>query len=115
MDYEFSNGIMIYYLPAELDHFQADRIKRRSDKEFADGNVRHVIFDFKNVRFMDSSGIGLITGRYRRINGGRVYIINTNENIDKLLYLSGIYRIATKKDDREEIINDLLKGDYYEE
>jgi stage II sporulation protein AA (anti-sigma F factor antagonist) len=115
MDYECSNGVMIYYLPAELDHFQADRIKRKSEKEFTNGNVRYVIFDFTNVRFMDSSGIGLITGRYRKIKDGRVYVINTSENIDKLLYLSGIYRIAVKKGDKEEIINDLLKGEYYAE
>jgi stage II sporulation protein AA (anti-sigma F factor antagonist) len=115
MDYECSNGVMIYYLPVELDHFQADRIKRRSEQEFSEGNVKYVIFDFENVRFMDSSGIGLITGRYRKINGGRVYVINASENIDRLLYLSGIYRIAVKKEGREEIINDLLKGEYYAE
>jgi stage II sporulation protein AA (anti-sigma F factor antagonist) len=115
MDYECSNGVMIYYLPVELDHFQADRIKRKSEHEYADGKVKYVIFDFENVRFMDSSGIGLITGRYRKIRDGRVYVINTSENIDKLLYLSGIYRIAVKKDGRDDVINDLLKGEYYAE
>jgi stage II sporulation protein AA (anti-sigma F factor antagonist) len=115
MDYECSNGVMIYYLPVELDHFQADRIKRKSEQEFTDGKVKYVIFDFRNVRFMDSSGIGLITGRYRKIKDGRVYVINTSENIDKLLYFSGIYRIATKKEDKDGVISDLLKGEYYAE
>jgi hypothetical protein len=64
---------------------------------------------------MDSSGIGLITGRYRKIKDGRVYVINTSENIDKLLYFSGIYRIATKKEDKDGVISDLLKGEYYAE
>jgi stage II sporulation protein AA (anti-sigma F factor antagonist) len=115
MDYECSNKVLIYYLPEELDHFSADRIKRKSEHEFTSGNVQHIIFDFADVRFMDSSGIGLITGRYRKIKGGSVYVINADENIDKLLLLSGIYRIAVKKDSKEEIINDLLKGEYYAE
>lgn len=115
MDYEFSNGVLIYYLPQELDHFEADRIKRKSEAVFAEENVKYIVFDFSRVIFMDSSGIGLITGRYRKISDkkGRAYVINVSEPIDKLLFLSGIYRIVMKRDSKEEIINDLLEGEYY--
>lgn len=116
MDFEFSNGVLIYYLPAELDHYQADLLKRKSESCFEENEVRYIVFDFEKVKFMDSSGIGLITGRYRRISGkkGLIYVINVSEPIDKLLFLSGIYRIAIKRDSKEEIVNDLLEGDYYE-
>lgn len=115
MDYEYSNGVLIYYLPPELDHYEADRIKRKSEEVFADGDVKYIVFDFSKVNFMDSSGIGLITGRYRKISDkkGRAYVINVSEPIDKLLFLSGIYRIVMKRDSKEEIINDLLEGEYY--
>lgn len=109
--YEISDGIMIYYLPKELDHYQADLIKRKSEKEFDGGKVKYLIFDFSETVFMDSSGIGLITGRYRKVfdNGGRVFAINVNSIIDRLLRMSGIYRIVEKSENAREVaklIND---------
>lgn len=116
MDYCYSDGFFIYYLPKELDHYAADRIKRKSEEEFQNHDIKYLIFDFEKTRFMDSSGIGLITGRYRRVHdlGGKTYVINVNSNIDKLLYMSGIYRIVEKKNNKKEIINDLTGGDFYE-
>lgn len=114
--YEFSNGVLIYYLPRELDHYAAEKIKKGSEEVFRDNNVRYLIFDFDKTMFMDSSGIGLITGRYRRVHdkGGNVYVINVNDGIDKILKMSGIYRIIEKKDTKEDIIRDMVAGGYHE-
>ena len=114
--YDIENGIMVYYLPEELDHYAAERIRRKSDAVFEEKEVKNLIFDFKNTCFMDSSGIGLITGRYRKIhdNGGTAYIVNVNSAIDKVLKMSGIYRIIGKWNSKEDIINELIKGGYYE-
>lgn len=114
-DFEYKNGIFIYYLPKELDHFAADKLKNKTADLF-DENIRYLVFDFKNTVLMDSSGIGLITGRYRKVhdNGGMVYVINVNEKIDKLLLMSGIYRIVSKRENSNEIINELLEEGYYE-
>ena len=114
--FEISNGVMIYYLPKELDHYAADRIKRKSEMVFEAEEVRHLIFDFKKTEFMDSSGIGLITGRFRRVHdkGGRAYVVNVNDAIDKVLTMSGIYRIVAKMDTKEDIINALYEGGYHE-
>ena len=114
--YEISNGVMIYYLPKELDHYSAECIKRKSEAVFETEKVDYLIFDFKDTVFMDSSGIGLITGRFRKVHdaGGQVCVVNVNEGIDKILNMSGIYRIIKKRDTREDIINEMLEGGYYE-
>lgn len=114
--FEISNGVMIYYLPKELDHYAADKIKRNSEIVFESEDVKHLIFDFENTRFMDSSGIGLITGRFRKVHdkGGCAYVINVNETIDKVLTMSGIYRIVSKMNTKEDIINALYEGGYHE-
>ena len=116
MDYQYKNGVFIYYLPKELDHYYADKLKRKSEETFAREKINFLIFDFSNTNFMDSSGIGLITGRFRRIydNGGQTYVVNVNQNIDKLLKLSGIYSIIKKKNTKEDIIEEMIKGGYYE-
>ena len=56
---------------------------------------KKVIFDFENVKFMDSAGIGLIIGRYKQIKsiGGKMELINVNEKIKKIFEMSGILKI----------------------
>ncbi|MBE5943427.1 MAG: STAS domain-containing protein [Lachnospiraceae bacterium] len=115
-NYDVSNGVMIYYLPKELDHYAAEKIKKRSDSVFKEENIKFLIFDFQDTSFMDSSGIGLITGRFRKVHdkGGCVYAINVRPEIDKILKMSGIYRILFKKENKEEIISEMIEGGYYE-
>lgn len=114
--FEYSDGTLIYYLPKELDHYAAEKIKSGSEKIFNENDVKYLIFDFDKTVFMDSSGIGLITGRYRRVHdtGGKAYILNVNASIDKLLTMSGIYRIIEKKETKEDIIKEMVAGGYYE-
>ncbi len=114
--YDVENGIMIYYLPEELDHYAAEKIRRNSDGVFESEEINFLIFDFKKTKFMDSSGIGLITGRYRKVHdmGGKTYIVNVDGNIDRVLKMSGIYRIISKRNSKEDIISELIKGGYYE-
>ena len=64
MVYEVANGVLIYYLPEELDHYAADMLKRKTAHVFDEEEIRYLIFDFSKTQFMDSSGIGLITGRF---------------------------------------------------
>lgn len=115
-DFKVSDGVMIIYLPKELDHYSADKIRSRCLSEFENNKIMVLIFDFEKTSFMDSSGIGLITGRFRVVhdNGGKVFVINVHDNIDKILEMSGIYRIISKKESKEDIITELLEGGYYE-
>ena len=54
-----------------------------------------MIFDFERTNFMDSSGIGVIMGRYRMVYllGGDVWAVNTNDRIKKILTMSGVTKI----------------------
>lgn len=115
-NYDVSNGVMIYYLPKELDHYAAEKIKKRSEAVFREEDIKYLIFDFDDTVFMDSSGIGLITGRFRKVHdkGGTVYAINVKPAIDKILSMSGIYRILSKRENKEEIISEMIEGGYYE-
>ena len=82
MVYEVANGVLIYYLPEELDHYAADMLKRKTAHVFDEEEIRYLIFDFSKTQFMDSSGIGLITGRFRMVHdkGGCVYAVHGDCN-----------------------------------
>ena len=62
------------------------------------------------------AGIGLITGRFRMVHdkGGCVYAVHVNETIDRILLMSGIYRILKKMDSLDAIKKEMVKGGYYE-
>ena len=84
-------------LPPEVDHYQAERLRTAVKQKMQEQYVKYVVFDFRNTVLMDSSGIGLITGRYRElaVRGGQVYVSHVSREMKKVLTLSGIYRIVT--------------------
>ena len=86
---------LIVHIPAEVDHCFADAVRDEVDRRLQTEDIRQLTFDFQNTEFMDSSGIGLLMGRYKlmRALGGTVNITNAGERIQKILVLSGIHKI----------------------
>lgn len=95
MKYEVQENCLNIFLPGELDHHNAEEIRKRSDYLIDQNHIRYVIFDFTDTTFMDSSGIGVIMGRYKRIYmlGGEVCAVHTSERMKKILTMSGVTRI----------------------
>ena len=103
MKYEVQENCLTIFLPGELDHHNAEEIRKRSDYLIDQNHIRYVIFDFTDTTFMDSSGIGVIMGRYKRIYmlGGEVCAVHTSERMKKILTMSGVTRIIQiYEDDR---------------
>lgn len=92
--FEFKDAVLTVHLPQDLDHPQSDRIRKETDRIMSRTYIKKIVFDFENTEFMDSSGIGLIMGRYRALGMGQKCIaaINADRHIDKLLHLSGVHR-----------------------
>lgn len=85
----------------EIDEHTTEKLRRKIDNEISRFMPRKVIFDFSNVVFMDSAGIGMLLGRYKlvRMLGGELEIINVNRQIKKLFEMSGIIKIIKITDD----------------
>lgn len=99
------NYLMIR-MPEEIDHHRSSYISENADKYILKDQVSHVVFDFEDTRFMDSSGIGIIMGRYKKIAcfGGKVYAINTDDRIRHILMISGLHKIVEimNQEERDE-------------
>ena len=80
----------------EIDHHEVEKIRRKADDEIARFLPRKVIFDFNNVSFMDSAGIGIVLGRYKMINmlGGTLEMENVSTPLRKIFEMSGITKIC---------------------
>ena len=95
-DFRVIDNCLMVRLPKEIDHHEAGMIGEKADRFLMQEDVCNVVFDFENTRFMDSSGIGVIMGRYKKVScfGGKVYAIHTNERIKKIMRMSGLQNIV---------------------
>lgn len=89
---KIENNILTACIYGEIDHHTARGIREKIDEKIETSMPKKLILDFSKVGFMDSSGIGLIMGRYKLISrfGGTVSVINTNDAVNKVLILSGV-------------------------
>lgn len=93
---------IIFKITEELDHHIVEKLRRIADYEIERHIPRKVIFDFNNVSFMDSAGIGLILGRYKSVTmlGGELELKNASKSVEKILKMSGVTKLI--KINREE-------------
>lgn len=94
---------LIVRLAGELDHYCAQSVRRELDRLIADPGVRLLVLDFTHLQFMDSSGIGVILGRYRQLRdrGGQVGVIHMNTHIARIFRMSGMDRVIHQLDRQE--------------
>ena len=95
MEHERVKNTLMVKISGELDHCSAERIRREMDRLIADPGIKKLVLDLENMSFMDSSGIGVILGRYREIRqrGGEVAVKNMNPQVEKVFLLSGMNQV----------------------
>lgn len=96
VDIKTENGAAAAVLSGEIDHHNAKSIREQLDRYIISAQPEELIMDFKNISFMDSSGIGLIMGRSKLMRecGGRLVVRNPQPYIRRVLKLSGIERLV---------------------
>lgn len=103
---EASGSVVIAYLIGEIDHHTAGEIREKIDNTIMFKKPTHLIIDFRNVTFMDSSGIGLVMGRYRLLQSltptATLEIKNVTVQTKKIMELAGLGRIAIIKELKNE-------------
>ena len=92
---EAQNRVVIARLSGELDSFAAPHVRKTLDQAILARAPMRLIIDLSDLTFMDSTGIGVLIGRYKLVSGygGRVAICGANRQADKLLTLTGIRKI----------------------
>ena len=93
---EFKNNVLTAYIDGEIDHDSAAKIRARIDGAAQSLKPKQLCLDFSGVSFMDSSGVGLVMGRYRTLakTGAQLYITGASPQIYKVMKLAGIERLA---------------------
>ena len=87
----YTNHTLYIKLNGDIDHHTAKYIREEIDRELYKYQPNTVIMELSAVDFMDSSGLGLILGRYTKVNllGGVLKVANPNERIEEILRMAG--------------------------
>ena len=90
-------GVLTIKISGEIDHHTAKSIRENADRDIFFHRVKNTVIDLSEVDFMDSSGLGLILGRYSAIKslGGTLQIIGASERTVKILKMSGVDKIIS--------------------
>jgi len=103
---ERNGATLILHISEELDHHMAMQVSKTVDTQIEKGNLKTLIFDFTGMTFMDSSGIGMVMCRYKKMNylGGKTYVAGVHEAVDRIFSMSGLYRIISKYEERMQAL-----------
>jgi stage II sporulation protein AA (anti-sigma F factor antagonist) len=93
---EVGDGIIEAFLSGDIDHKNAAAIRYDIDFAIERHKPKTLVLDFSKVEFMDSSGIGLIMGRFKKLSliGGRLVVAGASGTIKKVMKIAGIEKLA---------------------
>lgn len=96
IDFDINKKALIIGITGEIDHHTSEDIRDRIDRMIDANSIRNIVFDFSMVSFMDSAGIGVVIGRYKKVSalGGEVAIAGVTPQVKRILEISGVLRIA---------------------
>lgn len=97
--YNLDKSTLYVYLIGELDECTATKTRESIDKLITQvSGVIKVVFNLSGLTFMDSTGIGMLIGRYKKLKAQKtsVFIENPTPQIEKVLQVSGLYQIMPR-------------------
>lgn len=97
---------LIVLLTGELDHHSAEEVRAKIDDRLDRDKINKLVMNFSEVTFMDSSGIGVVIGRYKKLLGknGEICVVEVKDRVKKVFELSGMFKIIKSYNTLEEAL-----------
>ena len=93
--HEFKDNVLNIKIKGDIDHHTAKEVRADIDTLVLESSPKELVLDLSGVEFMDSSGLGLVLGRYKKQSdfGRKMKIINPTRRIVQILQLAGVEKI----------------------
>ncbi|EJY56397.1 anti-sigma-factor antagonist [Alicyclobacillus hesperidum URH17-3-68] len=106
----YEQGVLVIGLKGELDHHAVEQIRDRIEQQLEEHGYRGLVMSFRNIDFMDSSGLGLILGRYRTVmeHGGKMALCEVSAPLRRLFEMSGLLKILPVYESEEAAMAAIL-------
>lgn len=95
IDMNVKESVLCIRLTGELDHHTAETLKQKVTQSLEKDDIRHIVLNLEDLSFMDSSGLGVILGRYKQIKqiGGEMVVCAISPAVKRLFDMSGLFKI----------------------
>jgi len=105
-------GVLVVRLAGELDHHTVETLRDEIEISLKETHYRGLVLSFEGIDFMDSSGLGLILGRYRTLSArnSRMALCKVNPSLSKIFELSGIHKIVPVYDNEESALRTIKEA-----
>ncbi|MBT9156757.1 MAG: Anti-sigma F factor antagonist [Firmicutes bacterium] len=109
----YRGNILVVSLSGELDHHTADELRQTVEKELDKDIARHILLDLSQLVFMDSSGVGVLLGRYRRIlaQGGKMAAYSLHPHLEHLYEVAALSKVIPAFASENLAVNELKKDE----
>lgn len=109
------NDLLIAKINGEIDNYVTKEFREKIDFAVLSKNIKYLIIDFKNVSFVDSSGIGFIIGRYNLMKRekGFIALCDLNDYCTKIFKISGIFRLINNYRSLDEAKKEIVNNESY--
>lgn len=106
LEFKQVRNTLIVRVRGEIDMLVSEKMRKEIDKKVEENEIANLIMNLEKVNFIDSSGLGVIIGRYKKINasGGRMCIVGANPSIQKILVFSGINKLVPLYNTEQEVV-----------
>ncbi|MBO9129816.1 anti-sigma F factor antagonist [Bacillus sp. 165] len=106
---EVKQSVLCIRLAGELDHHTAEKLRREVTDKIEKEAINHIVLNLEKLSFMDSSGLGVILGRYKHIKslGGEMVVCAISPAVKRLFEMSGLFKIIRLEPNEENALQTL--------
>jgi stage II sporulation protein AA (anti-sigma F factor antagonist) len=109
IDLEVKYDVLLIRLAGELDHHTAEELRVKVTDLLEKEQIRHIVLNLEHLTFMDSSGLGVILGRYKQIKniGGEMIVCSISPAVKRLFEMAGLFKIIRFESDEQYALKTL--------
>jgi len=109
IDLEVRYDVLLIRLAGELDHHTSEELRTKVSEKLEQGRIRHIVLNLEHLTFMDSSGLGVILGRYKQIKnlGGEMIVCSISPTVKRLFEMAGLFKIIRLETDEQYALKTL--------
>ncbi len=106
MSLEVKQDVLCIRLEGELDHHTAEALRTEVTEMLEKKRIHHIILNLESLSFMDSSGLGVILGRYKHIKslGGEMVVCAISPAVKRLFEMSGLFKIIRLEESEQNAL-----------
>lgn len=96
LKFDFKDGVLRVTIVGEINYHRAVFVRQKIDEKIQELSPQNLVLDLAEVSFMDSSGLGLVMGRYQLMKdlGGTLTVANPSAEHKKIFKLAGLNKLV---------------------